>query len=112
MKKTKIVCTIGPATCDSASIKQLIDEGMNIARLNGSHNTLEWHRNVRMNSIARDNKRCCSVWYGRISLLSRMLAKSECLATPFHQVKVNKGDKEITVMFKMAVMIAIYAHRD
>jgi len=41
-----------------------------------------------------------------------MLAKSECLATPFHQVKVNKGDKEITVMFKMAVMIAIYAHRD
>lgn len=67
---------------------------------------------MRMNSIARDNKRCCSVWYGRISLLSRMLAKSECLATPFHQVKVNKGDKEITVMFKMAVMIAIYAHRD
>lgn len=41
--KTKIVCTIGPKTDDSISIKKLIKNGMTMARLNGSHNTLDWH---------------------------------------------------------------------
>ena len=41
--KTKIVCTIGPKTADVQSIEKLIDSGMTMARLNGSHNTLDWH---------------------------------------------------------------------
>ena len=41
--KTKIVCTIGPITDDPISIKKLIKNGMSMARLNGSHNTLDWH---------------------------------------------------------------------
>ena len=41
--KTKIVCTIGPKTNDIKSIKKLIKSGMTMARLNGSHNTLDWH---------------------------------------------------------------------
>jgi pyruvate kinase len=45
-KKTKVVCTIGPKTADPESIKQLISLGMNIVRLNGSHNTIDWHRSV------------------------------------------------------------------
>ena len=36
-KKTKIVCTMGPATDDDAVLKQLMLEGMDIARLNFSH---------------------------------------------------------------------------
>lgn len=44
MTHTKIVCTIGPSTCDTTSIHKLMKCGMNLARLNGSHNTLEWHR--------------------------------------------------------------------
>ncbi|MDB4188294.1 pyruvate kinase [bacterium] len=41
--KTKIVCTIGPKTEDVPSISRLIEAGMTMARLNGSHNNLDWH---------------------------------------------------------------------
>ena len=43
MSATRIVCTIGPATDTPAAMKALAAAGMNVARLNGSHNTLEWH---------------------------------------------------------------------
>ncbi|MHC4201120.1 MAG: pyruvate kinase [Planctomycetota bacterium] len=46
MRKTKIVCTIGPASSDEATIAKLIDAGMDVARLNFSHNTLEWHGEI------------------------------------------------------------------
>lgn len=36
MKKTKIVCTIGPATWDPEVMRQLIENGMNCARVNGA----------------------------------------------------------------------------
>jgi pyruvate kinase len=39
MKKTKIVCTIGPASEDLATIRDLIKHGMDIVRLNCSHGT-------------------------------------------------------------------------
>jgi len=42
-RPTKIVCTIGPATNDPASLKRLVDQGMNVARLNFSHGTWEEH---------------------------------------------------------------------
>lgn len=41
MKKTKIVCTLGPATDSVETIKQLMEEGMNVARFNFSHGTHE-----------------------------------------------------------------------
>ena len=43
MKKTKIICTIGPASCDPTMIKNMILSGMNVARLNLSHGTHESH---------------------------------------------------------------------
>jgi len=43
MKKTKIVCTIGPASEDEETIKKLIGAGMNVARLNSSHGDAEEH---------------------------------------------------------------------
>lgn len=46
MNNTRIVATIGPATYNVDSLRALHDSGMNIARLNGSHNTLEWHSNL------------------------------------------------------------------
>ena len=50
-QKTKIVCTIGPATGSTSAIEELIKAGMNVTRLNFSHGTLEEHagyiRNIR-----------------------------------------------------------------
>jgi len=46
MRKTKIVCTIGPATRDPRVIETLIKAGMNVARLNFSHETREVHGKI------------------------------------------------------------------
>lgn len=43
MKKSKIICTIGPASSDPIMIKNMILSGMNVARLNLSHGTHESH---------------------------------------------------------------------
>ncbi len=43
MRKTKIIATIGPSSRDPEILEQLIDAGMDCARLNFSHGTLEEH---------------------------------------------------------------------
>lgn len=43
MRKTKIVCTMGPATASDEVLKELMLSGMNVARLNFSHGTHESH---------------------------------------------------------------------
>jgi pyruvate kinase len=42
--KTKIVCTIGPASQSKDALRSLIESGMNVARLNFSHGSLDVHR--------------------------------------------------------------------
>ncbi len=44
MRKTKIVCTLGPATMDDKILKKLMIEGMDVARCNFSHGTHETHK--------------------------------------------------------------------
>ncbi|MFH1390410.1 MAG: pyruvate kinase [Candidatus Margulisiibacteriota bacterium] len=43
MRRTKIVCTLGPATDNPEVLKRMIHAGMNVARLNLSHGTYEEH---------------------------------------------------------------------
>lgn len=50
MRKTKIVCTLGPACSDKETLIQMCKAGMNVARLNFSHNTHEDHEK-RINLI-------------------------------------------------------------
>ena len=44
MKKTKIICTIGPASSTEETLKAMIQAGMNVARLNFSHGTYPEHQ--------------------------------------------------------------------
>ncbi len=56
MRKTKIVCTIGPASESPELLEQLIEAGMNVARLNFSHGTHEEHK-ARIKSIREASKK-------------------------------------------------------
>lgn len=44
MRKTKVICTIGPASDNEETLRQLIEEGMAVARFNFSHGTHEEHK--------------------------------------------------------------------
>lgn len=54
-KKTKVVCTIGPVSENKEMLTKLVNEGMNIARLNFSHGDYEEHGN-RMRLIREVSK--------------------------------------------------------
>jgi pyruvate kinase len=46
MRKTKIICTLGPATEKTAVLRGLIQQGADLFRLNMSHATHEWVREI------------------------------------------------------------------
>ncbi|MCE9500217.1 MAG: pyruvate kinase [Leptospira sp.] len=57
-RKTKIICTIGPASADSEVIRGLANAGMNIARLNMSHGDHKFHGDIikKIKNLNRDLK--------------------------------------------------------
>ncbi|WP_368863739.1 pyruvate kinase [Staphylococcus hominis] len=56
MRKTKIVCTIGPASESEEMLEKLMNAGMNVARLNFSHGSHEEHK-ARIDSIRKVSKK-------------------------------------------------------
>lgn len=56
MRKTKIVCTLGPATDNDEVLEKLVDMGMDVARFNFSHGTHE-EQQRRMDSFRRIRKK-------------------------------------------------------
>lgn len=63
MRKTKLVCTIGPASCSLQDLEKLALGGMNVARLNMCHNARDWHRDVikKINQLNEEKGFCVSV---------------------------------------------------
>lgn len=55
MKKTKIICSIGPSTQKWETFKGIVEAGMNVARINFSHATLE-ERKIDEDLVERANK--------------------------------------------------------
>ncbi|MDF2945459.1 MAG: pyruvate kinase [Bacillales bacterium] len=64
MRKTKIVCTIGPASETVEKLVELINAGMNVARLNFSHGSQEEHE-VRIRNI----REACSLTNKTVAIL-------------------------------------------
>src|SRR5437899_12361368 len=59
MRKTKIICTLGPATEKTETIRQLIARGADVFRLNMSHAPREWVREIvpRIRKLADESTR-------------------------------------------------------
>lgn len=59
MRKTKIVCTLGPASYDERVMADMLKAGMNVARLNFSHGSYDVHeRAIETFRRVRDALRC------------------------------------------------------
>eukprot|EP00230_Micromonas_polaris_P007264 CAMPEP_0117639526 /NCGR_PEP_ID=MMETSP0802-20121206/8383_1 /TAXON_ID=38833 /ORGANISM="Micromonas sp., Strain CCMP2099" /LENGTH=355 /DNA_ID=CAMNT_0005444483 /DNA_START=174 /DNA_END=1237 /DNA_ORIENTATION=- len=63
VRKTKIVCTMGPKCWDEQCMGELIDEGMSVARFNFSHGDHEAHQAVldRFRKVCAEKKSNCAV---------------------------------------------------
>jgi pyruvate kinase len=87
-RRTKIICTIGPATSSPARIRELIIAGMDVARLNFSHGDHDTHREILKNirEIAKEQKKVIGILQdlggpkirlGRIASGERVLSAGE-----------------------------------
>lgn len=63
MRKTKLVCTIGPACSSLEDLERLALGGMNVARLNMCHNSRKWHLDVirKIKKLNEEKGFCVSV---------------------------------------------------
>ncbi|MDN5559893.1 MAG: pyruvate kinase, partial [Ruaniaceae bacterium] len=63
MRRAKIVCTIGPATASPEQIRELVDVGMDVARINASHGDHEGHEHVyeHVRAASRETGRAVAI---------------------------------------------------
>lgn len=65
MKKTKIICSIGPASTDVEIMTKMVNAGMNVARINFSHATIEERENVvaSVKEVRKNTNRAIGILY-------------------------------------------------
>lgn len=85
MRKTKIVCTLGPACDDEATLTAMCRAGMNVARLNFSHGVHEDHlRRIVMIRKVRE----------KLGLPIAILLDTKGPGVPHQDVPGRQGDAE------------------
>lgn len=75
-RRTKLICTIGPATSGYEELEKLASNGMNVARLNMCHGSRQWHKQV----------------FQRIRKLNRELGYSVAIMVDTEGSEVHIGD--------------------
>lgn len=110
-RRTKIVCTLGPAVDSKAKIKALIEAGMNVARLNCSHGDWamkeKWVQWVRELSPAMSPIAVLADLQGPKFRIAD-LPGGELELTPGQQVTIGQGDVQIPVE-QREILNAMYA---
>jgi len=95
MRKTKIICTIGPKTAAFDTLKKLADLGMNVARLNMSHGTREWH-----GKLIRDLKR-----------INKKFGRSLAIMLDTRGAEVRTGDVKQDMTLKTGDILTLTTRR-
>ncbi|MEZ4180369.1 MAG: pyruvate kinase [Candidatus Doudnabacteria bacterium] len=91
MKRTKIICTIGPASQDKKILTKMIENGMNVARLNFSHGSYDNHL------LLMDN----------IRSIAKKLDKPVAILQDLQGPKIRIGDllKPVTIKKNQTVVL-------
>lgn len=87
LKRTKIVCTIGPACWDEKTIRSMIIGGMNVARLNFSHGTHE-QKKTEIDMIRRIAREVCKP----VSIIADLQGPKLRLGDIDGRKEIKKGD--------------------
>lgn len=87
MKRTKIIATIGPASENAEVLKSMIENGMNVCRLNFSHNNYDWHKKIisRIRRVSKQKRRHIGIMADIQGPRIRVANKKS--------IEIKKGDK-------------------
>jgi pyruvate kinase len=97
IRRTKIICTIGPKTEKFEQLQNLAAKGMNVARLNMSHGTHEWHKKIIKHIHSINQKGDYS-----ISILLDTKGTEIRTGDLKHEIELKKGEKFIFTVRKEA----------
>ncbi len=96
MKKTKIICSIGPASCTYETMLKMVNAGMNVARINFSHATNEERDNVIsvVEKIRKENNKFVGILFDTKGpeFRSGMLENDEISLVEGKTIRVVKED--------------------
>jgi pyruvate kinase len=88
MRKTKIICTLGPSTDDDQILTDMIEAGMNVARFNFSHGVYD-EQEKRMARLCRLRKKCNKP----VAMILDTKGPEIRIGTfKEHQISLNRGD--------------------